>query len=110
MHFVCDSRENGRSETKWLWTSTTDEFIDQSRHILEFATSENHNKREISVVGRTGGRLSTNMKKWPENGTRTVKNLDYFPACNAVVMLKIEATKGCTELGSRNKQGQKSNF
>ena len=61
MHFVCDDLaccslygKNGRSETKYLWDSTTDKFLDQIRHILEFATTENHNKREISVVGRSG--------------------------------------------------------
>ena len=31
-------------------------------------------------------------KKWPENWTNAVKN----SACNAVVMLKIEARPGCT--------------
>ena len=31
-----------------------DEFLDLPQHILEFATTEEHNKREISVVGRRG--------------------------------------------------------
>ena len=39
-----------------------DEFLDLPRHILEFATTEEHNKREISVVGRSGCGLSINMK------------------------------------------------
>ena len=47
-----------------------------------FATNENHNKREISVESRS---ICINMK---ENGGRN--------ACNAVVMLKIEASPGCT--------------
>ena len=39
-----------------------DEFLDLPQHILEFATTEKHNKREISVVGRSGCGLSINMK------------------------------------------------
>jgi len=35
------------------------------------------------------------MKKVGE-GANAVKNAGYFPACNAVVMLKIEARPGCT--------------
>ena len=36
------------------WDSTTDEFLDLPRHILEFVTTEEHNKHKISVVGRSG--------------------------------------------------------
>jgi len=57
-------------------TQLLDKFLDLPRHILEFATTEQHNKREISVVGRSGCRL-----------TKAVKNSGYFPAWNAVVML-----------------------
>ena len=39
-----------------------DEFLDLPQHILEFATTEEHNKQEISVVGRSGCGLSINMK------------------------------------------------
>ena len=39
-----------------------DEFLDLPQHILEFATTEEHNKREILVVGRSGCGLSINMK------------------------------------------------
>ena len=31
-----------------------------------------------------------------EGGTNAVKNSGFFSACNAVVMLKIEARPGCT--------------
>ena len=31
-----------------------DEFLDLPQHILEFATTEEHNKQEILVVGRSG--------------------------------------------------------
>ena len=31
-------------------------------------------------------------------GTNPVKNSRYFPACSAVVMLKIEARPGCTRM------------
>ena len=37
-----------------------DEFLDLPQHVLEFATTEQHNKQEISVVGRSGCGL--NMK------------------------------------------------
>ena len=66
MYLICEfslflwNRKNGRSETKSRWDSTTDEFLDLPRHILEFATTENYNKREISVVGRSGCGLSIN--------------------------------------------------
>ena len=66
-----------------------DEFLDLHVpwHILEVATTEEHNKREISVVGRSGCGLSINMK-CVEKGASAVKNCGYFPACSAVVMLK----------------------
>ena len=47
---------------------------------MEFATTENH-KREISVA--------VDLRKEGE-GVNAVKNSGYFPACSAVVMLKIE--------------------
>ena len=80
-----------------------DEFLDLHVpwHILEVATTEEHNKREILVVGRSGCGLSINMK--------CVKNCGYFPACSAVVMLKIEArsvctrTRGCSSARATNK-------
>ena len=74
-----------------------DEFLDLPRHILEFATTEEHNKREISVVGRSGCGLSINMKYMGE-GTNAAENSSYFPACNAVVMLKMEARLICTRM------------
>ena len=46
---------------------------------LEFATTEEHNKREISVVGRSGCGLSTNMK-CAGKGTNAAENSGYFPA------------------------------
>ena len=64
-------------------------------HIFEFATTEEHNKQEISVVGRSGCGLSINMKYVGE-GTNAAKNCGYFPACSAVGMLKIEARSVCT--------------
>ena len=67
-----------------------DEFLDLPQHILEFATTEEHNKREISVVGRSGCGLSINMK-YVWKGTSAAENSGYFPACSAVLMLKIEA-------------------
>ena len=67
-----------------------DEFLDLPQHILEFATTEEHNKREIWVVGRSGCGLSINMK-YVGKGTSAAENSGYFPACSAVVMLKIEA-------------------
>ena len=39
-----------------------DEFLDLPQHILEFATTDKHNKQEISVVGRSGCGFSINMK------------------------------------------------
>ena len=65
--------KNGSSETKSLWDSTTDEFLDLPRHILEFATTENHNKREISVVGRSGCGRSLNMKIKARPGCTRIK-------------------------------------
>ena len=57
------------------------------RHILEFGTTEEHNKREIWVVGRSGCGLTINMK-YARKGTNAAKNSDYFPACNAVSDVK----------------------
>ena len=85
-----------------------DEFLDLPRHILEVATTEEHNKREIWVVGRSGCGLSINMK-CVEKGASAVKNCGYFSACSAVVMLKIEArsvctrTRGCSSARATNK-------
>jgi len=62
-------------------------------YILEFATTENHSKREISMVSRSGCRPSINMKKVGE-GVNAVNNSDFFPECNAAVMLQIEARRG----------------
>ena len=75
---------------------TTVGFLDLLRYILEFATTEEHNKPEILVVGRSGCGLSINMKYVGE-GTNTAKNSGYFPACNTV-MLKIEARPVCTRM------------
>jgi len=72
-----------------------DEFLDLPRHILEVATTEEHNKRKILVVGRSGCGL-INME-YVGKGTNAVKNCGYFPACSAVVMLKIEARSVCTK-------------
>ena len=75
-----------------------------------FATLEEHNKREIWVVGRSGCGLSINMK-----GTNAAKNSGYFPACSVVVMLKIEARsvctrmRGCSSAPARNKS-RKNHF
>ena len=43
--------------------------------------------------------LVSNTKKVRE-GMNAVKNSGYFPTCNAVVMLKIEARPGCTRTES----------
>ena len=91
-----------------------DEFLDLPQHILEFATTEEHNKREISVVGRSGCGLSINMTYVGE-GTNAAKNSGYFPACSAVVMLKIKARsvctrmRGCSSAPARNKS-KKNHF
>ena len=60
-------------------------------------TTEEHNKREIWVVGRSGCGLSINMKNVGK-GTNAAKNSGYFPACSAVMMLKIEARSVCTRM------------
>ena len=78
-----------------------DEFLDLPQHILEFATTEEHNKREISVVGRSGCRLSINMK-YVGKGTSAAEHSGYFPACSAVAMLKIEARSVCTRMRGRS--------
>ena len=54
--------KNGRSKTKYPWDSTREEFLDLPQHILEFATTEEHNEREISVVHWSGCGLSINIK------------------------------------------------
>ena len=85
-----------------------DEFLDLPQHMLEFATTEQHNKQEISVVGQSGCGLSINMK-YVGKGTNAVENSGYFPACSAVVMLKIEERsvctrmRGCSSTPARNK-------
>ena len=67
-----------------------DEFLNLPQHFLEVATLTEYNKHEISVVGQSGCGLSRNMK-CVEKGTKAVKTCSYFPACSAIVMLKIEA-------------------
>ena len=90
-----------------------DEFLDLPQHILEFATTEEYNKQEISVVGRSGCGL-INMK-YVGKGTNAAENSGYFPACSAVVMLKIEARsvctrmRGCSSTPARNKS-KKNHF
>ena len=78
-----------------------DEFLDLPQHILEFATTEEHDKREISVVGRSGCGLSINMK-YVGKETSAAENSGYFPACSAVLMLKIEARSVCTRMRGRS--------
>jgi len=60
-------------------------------HILEVLTTEEHNKRKIWVVG-----WSINMQ-YVGKETNADKNCGYFPACSAVVMLKIKARSVCTK-------------
>ena len=90
-----------------------DEFLDLPQHILEFATTEERKKQKISVVGQSGCRLSINMK-YVGKGTSSVENSGYFPACSAVVMLKITARsvctrmRGCSSTPARNKSKKKS--
>ena len=72
-----------------------DEFLDLPQHILEFATTEEHNKREISVVGRSGCGLSINMK-YVGKGTSAAENSGYFPACSAV-------QHACSDVENRGK-------
>ena len=66
---------------KCPWYSTTDEFLDLPWRILEFATTEEHNKRKISVVGQSGCGLSINMK-YVEERRNAAKYSGYFPACS----------------------------
>ena len=101
MNLGCCSRnwKNGRAETKYLWDSTTDEFLDLPGHILEFMTTENYNKSAISVVGRSGCGLGINVKRVGA-GTNVVKNSGYFPACHVAVMLTIETKPGGTRTKS----------
>ena len=89
-----------------------DEFLDLPQHILEFATTEEHNKQEIPVVGRSGCGLSINMK-YVGKGMNVAENSGYFPACSAVVMLKIKTRsvctrmRGCSSTPPRNKSKKK---
>ena len=53
------------------------------------------------MVGRSGCGLSINVKYGGE-GTNATENSGYFPACSAVVMLKIEARSVCTRMRSRS--------
>ena len=89
--------KNGRSKTKSLWDLTADEFLDLPRHILKFATTGYHSKREISVVGRSvcEGEVG--------EGTNAVKYSGYFSAYNAAVTLKIEAKIGFSLARETNK-------
>ena len=70
------------------------EFLDLPQHIMEFAATEQHNK-QISVVGRSGCGYRINVK-YVGKRTNAAENSGYFPACSAVVMLKIEARSVCT--------------
>ena len=72
-----------------------EKWLSQNEVALGLDTTEEHNKREISVVGRCGCGLSINMK-CAGKGTSAVKNCGYLPACSAVVMLKFEARSVCT--------------
>ena len=89
-----------------------DEFLGLPQHILEFATTEEHNKQEIWVVGQSGCGLSINMK-YVEEGTNAAENSGCVPACSAVVMLKIQARsvctrmRGCSSTPARNKSQKK---
>ena len=49
------------------------------------------------MVGRNGCGLSINMK-YVGKGTSAAENSGYFPACSAVMMLKIEARSVCTRM------------
>ena len=89
--------KNGCFKSKKTWDLTTDEFLDLPQHILEFATTEEHNKQEILAVGRSGCGLSINMK-YVGKGMNAAENSGYFPACSAVMMLKIEARSVCTRM------------
>ena len=64
-------------------------FFELPWHFLEFATTEEHNKQEISVVGWSGCGLSVNMK-YVWKGMNTAQNSGYFLACSRVMMLKCE--------------------
>ena len=46
-----------------------DEFLDLPQHILKFAATEEHNKQEISVVGRSCCGLTINVKYVEEERT-----------------------------------------
>ena len=94
--------KKGRHEQSSLLDSTVDEFLDLPRHILEVATTEGYNDPEILVVGRSACGLSINMKCVGKE-TNAVRNCGYFPACSAVVMLKIEAKSVCTRTNKSRK-------
>ena len=90
-------------------------FLTYLGNILEFATTEEHNKQEIWVVGRSGCGLSINMiHVYVGEVTNAAKNSSYFPACSAVVMLKIEArsactrTRGCSSASAMNESKKKT--
>ena len=90
MYFVCEFGLSLVELKKWqLRNEVADEFLDLPRHILEFATTENHNKREISVVVRSGRGLSLNMK------------IKARPGCTRI--------KGCSSARETNKN-KKSHF
>ena len=54
--------------SKFLWDSTSDEFLDLLQRILELTTTGNRNNCKISVVGRSGcgrgGRNEPCKKFW----------------------------------------------
>ena len=56
-----------------------DEFLDLPRHILGVATTEEHNKREISVVGRSGCGLSIKYEMCGER-SECCQKLWLFPS------------------------------
>ena len=90
MYFVCEFGLSLVELKKWqLRNEVADEFLDLPRHILEFATTENHNKGEISVVVRSGRGLSPNMK------------IKARPGCTRI--------KGCSSARETNKN-KKSHF
>ena len=67
----------------------------------------------VEIRGALG--MSQNPLFSPTKGTNAAKNSGYFPACRAVVMLKIEArsvctrTRGCSSTPARNKS-KKNHF
>ena len=59
--------------------------------------TEEHNNQEILVVGRSGCGLSINIK-YVGGRMNAAKISGYFPACSAVMMLKIKARSVCTRM------------